>query len=154
LSALADIAPDTEHRVYSEPWIGPGKNNDINELEGIFLNAFFTSRAQTDDPETFGQEGRIPEFRSAALTPKGIGARIRMRRSQGMARIFVIRANLLGLSARGRPYPYRLRRYPDHTPRTGHADQRQRIFAAMGRLARRRKNYRLTAGRGGLFREH
>jgi hypothetical protein len=113
-----------DHRAFSEPWIVPGKNNDINELEGIFLNAFFTSRAQTGDPGTFGQEGLIPEFRSVALVPNGIGARIRVRRSQGMARIFVIRANLLGRCARGRPGPYRLRRYPDRTPRTGPADPR------------------------------
>jgi hypothetical protein len=113
-----------EHRAFSEPWIVPGKNNDINELEGIFLNDFFTSRAQTGDPGTFGQEGRIPEFRSVALVPKGTGARIRVRRSQGMARIFVIRANLSGKCARGWPCPYRLRRYPDRTPRTGPADPR------------------------------
>ncbi len=113
-----------EHRAVSEPWIVPGKINDINELQGIFLNAFFTSRAQTGDPGTFGQEGRIPVFRSAALVPKGTGVWIRMRRSQGMARIFVIRANLSGLRARGWPGPYRLRRYPDRSPRTGPADPR------------------------------
>lgn len=122
-----------EHRAFSEPWIVPGKNNDINELQGIFLNCFFTSRVQTGDPGKLGQEGRNPVVRSAALAPKGIGARNRMRRGQGMARIFVIRANLLGLSARGgqagllpigastassRTF-IRVRRYPDRTPRIG-----------------------------------